>query len=403
MKINVLKFKLFVIYLFVGLISPLYISSKEVNNFSNKNDTTNILNTDYFKIYKTSSYLIGPGDVLNISVSPFNPELNTLAAVSPEGTIILPRLNEIYVKDLTVDELNNLLDQAYISYIKFPEVKTYIKEFRNVKVSVNGEVSNPGIYNLKGFYNIKFSKNNTSSLNSNIFNSNDLILSEIDNETSITANRFQLGENSYVFPTLIDAIRSAGGITEYSDLSKVEIIRKDTITNKGGKKKAILNLSRTINEGEFDQNIRIYDGDIIFVSKLNEPSYGNLSKAIKTRINPNSIKVIVSGRVNEPGALTLPLSATLNDALLVAGGPKILKGKLNFVRFNTDGTLDKRKISYSKRAKRGSFKNPLLKNNDLIFVDSSFISSSAEVINEITEPLKGLVSIYGLYKIFEED
>ena len=230
MKINVLKFKLFVIYLFVVLISPLYISSKEVNNFSNKNDTTNILNTDYFKIYKTSSYLIGPGDVLNISVSPFNPELNSLAAVSPEGTIILPRLNEIYVKDLTVDELNNLLNQAYISYIKFPEVKTYIKEFRNVKVSVNGEVANPGIYSLKGFYNIEFSGNNPTSLNSNITNSNDLILSEIDNETLITANRFQLSENSYVFPTLIDVIRRAGGITEYSDLSKVEIIRKDNLS-----------------------------------------------------------------------------------------------------------------------------------------------------------------------------
>ena len=40
----------------------------------------------------------------------------------------------------------------------------------------------------------------------------------------------------------MDAIRESGGITEYTDLSNIEIIRKDTISNGGGRIKALLNL-----------------------------------------------------------------------------------------------------------------------------------------------------------------
>ena len=39
--------------------------------------------------------------------------------------------------------------------------------------------------------------------------------------------------NSY-FPTLFDAIQNSGGINEYSDLSSIKIIRKNSLSKGGG-------------------------------------------------------------------------------------------------------------------------------------------------------------------------
>ena len=61
----------------------------------------------------------------------------------------------------------------------------------------------------------------------------------------------------------------------------------------------------------------------------------------------------------------------------------------------------KRKIKFSPKAKPGSPKNPILKNNDLIFVDDSFLSATNEVIKEVSEPFTGIFSMYGLIKALD--
>ena len=76
-----------------------------------------------------------------------------------------------------------------------------------------------------------------------------------------------------------------------------------------------------------------------------------LSKAIQSNLNPKFINVFVSGRVKNPGPIKLTKSSTLNDAIDIAGGSKVLKGKTRFVRFLNDGQIDTRKFKYSKRNK----------------------------------------------------
>ena len=66
-------------------------------------------------------------------------------------------------------------------------------------------------------------------------------------------------------------------------------------------------------------------------------------------------------------------ASVLSDAIDMAGGTKALKGPIRFVRFNNDGTVDKRKFSYRPSAKRGSYKNPKLRNGDLIVVGTSLL------------------------------
>ena len=83
----------------------------------------------------------------------------------------------------------------------------------------------------------------------------------------------------------------------------------------------------------------------------------------------------------------------------MVGGTKVLKGPARFIRYLNDGTIDKRKFSLNKRAKRGSYKNPYLSDGDIIYVGRSAVNVAAEVINEITEPFQGIVSSIGLYQV----
>ena len=134
---------------------------------------------------------------------------------------------------------------------------------------------------------------------------------------------------------------------------------------------------------------------VLFKSRI------EIAKAIKSNINPSTINVYVGGRVELPGKYQVGRTSTLNDAIAVSGGTKVLKGSTRLIRYNNDGSVEKRKFRYNKRAKSGSEKNPFLKNGDIIFVGKSGFNIATEVLNEATSPLQSLVSVYGIYKVFD--
>ena len=90
------------------------------------------------------------------------------------------------------------------------------------------------------------------------------------------------------------------------------------------------------------------------------------------------------------------------DAIQIAGGTKFIKGKIRFIRYKNDGTIDKRLFAYKQNAKRGSFSNPILRNGDVISVGKSRINVLNEVVGDITAPLQGIVSSYAFFKILSE-
>lgn len=207
---------------------------------------------------------------------------------------------------------------------------------------------------------------------------------------------------NYYFPTVFDAIREAGGITRYSDLKNIELIRINTISEGGSKKKTSLNFADMIYNGSLSQNIRIFNGDIIKVAKLNKPNTQNLSTAITSRLNSKFIKVYVSGRVKKGGEIEIPRSASLNDAISVSGGLNAVKGKISFVRFEKNGNISRDNIKFSPTSKPGSKKNPYLLNGDIIYVQDNFLSRTTEILQEITAPFSSAFSAYGLYKAIND-
>lgn len=339
------------------LSNPLFFNklNSEYNKLSILEVESAKLNTDYFKKNNVNNYIIGAGDVISIIASRDYPELTSEVQVDVNGTIVLNKLKTIYVEGLTINELTVLLEKAFLKYIKFPDIEVNIVKYRKIKTFVKGEVENPGLHLLDG----------------------------------------SLG--SY-YPTVFDALRTAGGITRYSDLSEIILLRRNPISDGGGYKKTNLDFENTLLVGKFSQNIRIYDGDIIEIKKLENPNDSIFQKAIDSNLNNKFIKIFISGRIRQGGNIEVSRASSLNDAILTAGGVKAIRGPISFIRFNNNGTITKNSFRYSKNAKVGSYQNPTLKNGDIIYIGDNLLTTTGEVISEITSPFSNAFSAYGLYK-----
>ena len=196
-------------------------------------------------------------------------------------------------------------------------------------------------------------------------------------------------------PTVFDALRTAGGVTPFSKLSDVSVTRKRPLGNGGGKVRTTLNFL-TLITGVTNPKIFV-DGDSIFVARSPVELREQIIKAGQTNLSPDFLQVFVTGRVRDPGTKTLPQGASLDQALAAAGGQKLLRGQVQFIRFNRDGSTDKRNFFVSGTNSPGSYKNPILMPGDVIRVKDSPLSATLSVLNEITGPALGIYSIYSLF------
>ena len=95
-------------------------------------------------------YLVGPGDVLRVTVFEVE-ELSNTVVVSPRGTISPPLIEEFSVAGITAREIEAKLEQMYEGgYLRDPQISVVISEFRSQPVSVLGAVERPGVYQLQG-------------------------------------------------------------------------------------------------------------------------------------------------------------------------------------------------------------------------------------------------------------
>ena len=198
------------------------------------------------------AYILGPGDILQIELLDL-PELSGTFSIGPDGTIYLPRLRVLYVEGLTVEEFRIFLTKQFSTYVRDPEIYIRPVAYRPIRVYVGGEVKRPGFYTLSETLN--FDRVSTSTERqlfqaSEGLNTNQSGLGQLPGGASIGSSENSLSTFGKVFPTVFDAIRRARGITPYSDLSKVEVIRKRAEGLGGGRIKTTLNFLELITEGE---------------------------------------------------------------------------------------------------------------------------------------------------------
>jgi polysaccharide export outer membrane protein len=344
-----------------------------------------------------NTYILGPGDSLQVELLNI-PELSGTFSIGPDGTIYLPRLRALYVEGLTVDELRYFLTQQFKAYVKNPEVYVRSLGYRPIRIYVGGEVRRPGYYTLRGVDRaseiaLQSQQQVSQNLNPTELNPGALIARStlVFDPLSRTSDSEKL-----VFPTVFDAIRAAQGIGPFSDLAKVQVTRKQPLSAGGGRIRTNLDFISLITDGDESQNIRLFDGDVVSVGKSTVVLRDQLIQAGNTNLSPQFMNVFVSGRVRSAGAISVQQGTSLNQAISVAGGVKLLRGNVEFLRLLSDGKTDRRIFSYSPDSPSNSFSNPILTAGDIIRVNESPLSASIGVLNEVATPLLGVYSIYAL-------
>lgn len=328
-----------------------------------------------------SEYLIGPRDLLFINFVGLEIFSNNYS-VNLEGEIFLPEINELKVDGLTLKELEDLLEEKYKNSIYEPSIKASILEYRPVEIYITGAVKRPGLYTF-------------SSIGTDSFKP----VSQIKNNVPKPPESSFSTDKIISIPKIYDALRVAKGVTNNADLSKIILIRKNSKSQGGGKIKAKIDLLSLILEGNQDQNIRIYDGDTIFVEKGDLMIKEQILKVNQSNLTPDFITVFITGNVVKSGPFKIKQGATLTQAIASSGGKKFLSGKIQFVRFEDNGNIVKRKFNYDYNAKANTSKNPILMDGDIIFVNRNLLGNTTKIINEVSSPIVGG---FGLYKIFAD-
>ena len=162
---------------------------------------------------------------------------------------------------------------------------------------------------------------------------------------------------------MVDLINKAGGLTIYADIENIEIIRRLPADIEGLKKTKI-NLSDYVEKGFQQNNIYVFDEDVV---KINRLSASNVMKnsQLKNSLFADKIIVTVVGEVQKPGKNRiikneLSRDSTLLEAIMLAGGFKgaVSKKKVDLLRVNKNGQFKLRRYNMNLAKGVDNIQNP---------------------------------------------
>lgn len=276
-----------------------------------------------------SRYVLGPGDVLEVSVWGF-PDLTRTVAVRPDGYVSLPLVGDVQATGRTVEELQRLLTRRFAAYVRNPQVAVIVREFRRVRVSVLGQVGRPGVVELLPPVRVLDALSAAGGLLESADRKAARLVRRDGTVELLDLERAEWGDPSHnvllatgdavVIPEdvagfvfvlgevqkpgafrlkgelrVLDVLAMAGGLTEKAGVEQAYILR-------GKAQRIPVNLVALLSRGEVAENTRLEAGDVIFVPEDLEN------------------RVYVLGDVNRPGVFPLRYASTVLAALSQAGG-----------------------------------------------------------------------------------
>jgi polysaccharide biosynthesis/export protein len=159
----------------------------------------------------SNSYVIGPSDVLTVTVWK-EPTLSGPILVRPDGMITVPLLGDVQASGLTPQKLADQIASKLKKYFQNPNVSVVIGEIHSKVVYLLGEVGKKGPVEM------------TSGM------------------------------------TLLEAIASAGGLTDFANEKKIYILR-----DQAGKHERIPVHYKEALKGDNEFNLALEPGDTIVV------------------------------------------------------------------------------------------------------------------------------------------
>lgn len=281
------------------------------------------------------SYRIGPGDVISIVVwdhpeltAPFGSFNNAEEqgnVVREDGTIYYPFIGAVQAEGRTALEIRNEMEVRLAKFIEAPQIDVRIAGYRSQRFLVAGAVKRPGNFSI----------------------------------TDIPL-------------TIIDAINSAGGLSEDADLFDVRLTRGETTT--------VTPLYEMLFEGDATRNVVLQHGDVVHVA-------------------PNELRrAFVLGEVREPQSLALtnrPLSLT--QALATVGGIQEARADGHGVyvirQSEFDGVVDVYQLDISEAWMLALGDKFILEPRDIVYVSPAPITRWNRWVSNVLPSLQGIYNI----------
>jgi len=311
-----------------------------------------------------TSYLLGPGDQVSLSVlgyddftnlpptGPTAPQARLVQDILPDGTISIPLVGSVRAAGQTLDSLTQEVTTKLKTYLVSPVVSLSLVNLRPVRVIVSGQVERPGPIQLANLSNTR------------------------DRAETTTA------------PTLTSAIAAAGGVSREADLRSVTLKR---ILSDGQIKTVTFNLWEIIALETGPQvPVILRDGDAIFVPKLETGTPVDSRLIAKSSLAPATVRVRVVGEVKAPGIITVRPDSSIASAIAAAGGPTV-DAKLSnteFVRMNENGKIEVKKINL-----HGLSDNTQIQEGDVIFVPRTTFASVLDYLGRLAAPV-GTIGVF---------
>lgn len=162
-----------------------------------------------------AEYRIGVGDQLDIKFF-YQPELNEIVTVRPDGRISLQLIQEVRAAGLTAAELNDKLVTAYSSELKKPAITVIVRTFTDHRVYLDGEINKAGLVPMVGPM------------------------------------------------TVLQSISQAGGLKESAKTDEVIVARQG---DDGKYFSMVVNLDKAVDGSDMNQDILLRPNDIVFVPR----------------------------------------------------------------------------------------------------------------------------------------
>lgn len=104
--------------------------------------------SDKTSLIVTEDYIIGPEDVLEITVWR-NADLSKVVTVRPDGKVSLPLIGDVEAVGKPAGQLADLIATRLKEYKENPQVSIVVQQVNSYAIYVMGEVTRPGKFPLK--------------------------------------------------------------------------------------------------------------------------------------------------------------------------------------------------------------------------------------------------------------
>jgi len=178
-------------------------------------------------------YTLYPGDQLDIVVSSA-PELSRTLTVGPDGRVVMPMSSPIMAAGRTFTQVQGELSAELGKQLRDPTLAVTPRAYSPEQIYVGGQVGQPGTYTIPG----------------------------------------RIGA--------LEAIFMAGGMAPGARTKQVAVLRR--APNGGMMMRAVNIQNGLLNIREYNDNMQLKRGDIIFVPKTALHEAGNFMQALRTLV-----------------------------------------------------------------------------------------------------------------------